>query len=271
MRPASLVVLLAAILVASSTAAEPKRLLLLGQSPDGHPPATHEYMAGVRIIAKLLADTPGLETTIAKADEPWSEGPELINRTDGVVIFLSQGAKWIHADPRRLEALARLAARKGGFVGLHWGIGTKDAGEIENYLKLVGGCHGGPDRRFGVFEEASVKVADPHHPVTRGLQDFQVREELYFRLKFVPPAGSVHPLLQADIEGQPETIAWAWERPDGGRSFGFCGLHFHENWRLAEYRRLVAQGVLWSVGLPAPEEGLDVDLTDEELEVGSTE
>ena len=36
------------------------------------------------------------------------------------------------------------------------------------------------------------------------------------------------------------------------RSFGFSGLHFHDNWRLPEYRRLVAQGVLWSLKLPIP-------------------
>jgi type 1 glutamine amidotransferase len=228
-------------------------------------------MAGVRIIARLLEVTPGLETTIAKADEPWSDGPELINQADGVVIFLSLGAKGIPAAPRRLEALARLAERKGGFVGLHWGIGTKDAPEIENYLKLVGGCHGGPDRRFGVFDDASVKVSDTAHPVTRGIQDFHVHEELYFQLKFVPPAGSIHPLLTTDIEGQPETISWAWERPDGGRSFGFCGLHFHENWRRVEYRRLIAQGVLWSLGLPVPEGGLPIDLTDDDLKIERAE
>ena len=30
-----------------------KRLLLVGQGSDGHPPATHEFMAGVRVLEKL--------------------------------------------------------------------------------------------------------------------------------------------------------------------------------------------------------------------------
>jgi hypothetical protein len=53
-------------------------------------------------------------------------------------------------------------------------------------------------------------------------------------------------------------VAWAWQRPDGGRSFGFTGLHFHDNWQLSEYRRLVVQGVLWSLKLPIPSSGVDV-------------
>ena len=74
------------------------------------------------------------------------------------------------------------------------------------------------------------------------------------------PDGSVQPVLQAQIDGQMETVAWRWERPDGGRSFGFSGLHFHDNWGRAEYRRLVAQGVLWTMKLEIPKDGLAVDV-----------
>jgi hypothetical protein len=59
-------------------------------------------------------------------------------------------------------------------------------------------------------------------------------------------------------------VAWAWERPDGGRSFGFSGLHYHDNWKLPEYRRLVVQGILWSMKLPVPGKGADVEI-DEKL------
>jgi hypothetical protein len=71
--------------------------------------------------------------------------------------------------------------------------------------------------------------------------------------------------LSAKIEGRDETVSWAWERPDGGRSFGFVGLHYHRNWRLEYYRRLVAQGTLWSLKVAAPEKGLDVSIAEEDL------
>ena len=88
-----------------------KRLLLIGQGPDGHPPSTHEYMAGVRVLEKLLAPVQGLQTTVVNADEPWPEGPALIDQADGVVMFVTQGARWIQNDPKRQAALKRVAQR----------------------------------------------------------------------------------------------------------------------------------------------------------------
>ena len=256
--------LLAAVLVLGESAwgqptqpGQPKKLLLLAQKPDGHPPATHEYRPGLELLARLLAKTPGLQITLVSADEPWSEGPELLKQADGVVMFLSEGAKWTQADPRRADALAALAQRGGGISALHWGTGTKDAANIEPFLKLVGACHGGPDRRYKVLEAAA--IVNKKHPVAAGLADFRVRDEFYYKLKREP---GIVPLLEVLIEGQPETVAWAWQRPDGGRSFGFTGLHFHENWRLSEYRRLVVQGVVWTMELPIPVEGIDVSTSD---------
>jgi type 1 glutamine amidotransferase len=75
----------------------------------------------------------------------------------------------------------------------------------------------------------------------------------------------VIPLIHVPIDGTDEMVAWGAERTDGGRSFGFSGLHYHENWKLPEYRRLVLQGVLWTVGRSIPEQGLPVDVTDEDL------
>ena len=62
-------------------------------------------------------------------------------------------------------------------------------------------------------------------------------------------------------------MAWAYQPAHGGRAFGFSGLHFHDNWKLPQYRRLVAQGVLWSLGLAVPEKGLDVAVDDRVLKL----
>src|SRR5262249_44662812 len=152
--------------------------------------------------------------TITRADEPWADGDKLLRQADGVVIFLAEGARWAQMDPRRQEALAKLAARGGGIVGLHWGIGTKDAKPIERVLKVLGGCHGGPDRKYQVVE-VETQVADPRHPIAAGIDPFKVRDEFYYRLKFVKSEGTVRPVLRVPIDGRPETVAWSWERPDG--------------------------------------------------------
>ena len=94
------------------------------------------------------------------------------------------------------------------------------------------------------------------------IKEFKVNEEFYYKLKLPKGDHAVKPVLLAEIDGNKEMVSWSWERPDGGRSFGFSGLHFHANWKREEYWRLVAQGVLWTVKQPIPEKGLAVELPD---------
>lgn len=261
---AILCVAVSAALAASADAENPKWLLLVGQGPDGHPPTTHEYVAGLKILKRCLEPVNGLEITAVQADEPWKEGPELLERADGVVLFLCEGAKWMQQDPKRMAALSRMANRGGAIVGLHWGIGTKEAKFIDGCLDLLGGCHGGPDRKYQVLETDLTPNAK--HPICGGIAALRIKDEFYFKLKFAK-SGRLEPILRAAIDGKQETVAWAWERPDGGRSFGFSGLHFHDNWKRPEYRRLVAQGVLWTLKLAIPKAGLAVEVPEAELKL----
>jgi len=123
-----LVVLLLLAVTETLGAEEPKRLLLVGQGPDNHPAGTHEYMAGVERLAKLLEADKRVKTEVVRADGEWTDGPELIENSDGLVLFVSEGARWCSADPRRYEALTKLAARGGGLSVLHWGMGTREVG-----------------------------------------------------------------------------------------------------------------------------------------------
>ncbi|HUG91795.1 MAG TPA: ThuA domain-containing protein [Planctomycetaceae bacterium] len=248
-----------------------KRVLLLGQGPDNHPFGAHEYMAGMHVLARCLHPVEGLQTVIVKADEPWAEGPELLDGADGAVVFLSEGAKWLSQDRARLAAFQRLAERGGGLVVLHWGMGCRDAGPIDNFVRLFGACHGGPDRKFKVLT-ATLEPATDGHPLLAGIRPLRVHDEFYYRLKQVPSAeggagNPVTPLLRVTIDDEPQLVAWAWERPDGGRSAGFSGGHFHETWKHEAYRRFMAQAVLWTLELPVPDEGLAVELGERELKL----
>jgi len=260
------VVLIVALTTSIGRAEDTKKVLLLGQKRD-HPAGSHEYVPGLNVLAKSLQGVPGLELSIHDADEPWPEGPELIAGADAIVMFLGQGSRWEQLDPRRLKALQQLAARGGGIVGIHWAIGGKDAKYIPIHLQLMGGCHGGPDRKYIVTKTPiDVNVVLPRHPITTGVGDFRVKEEFYYRLKFAKQ-GTVRSLLTAQIEGNTETAAWAFERPDGGRSFGFGCMHYHSSWGLVPCRRLIAQGLLWTLKLPIPKDGLPVEITEEDLKL----
>ena len=247
--------LVGSLIVPAFAADEIKTVLLLGQKRD-HPPASHEYYSGLNVLEKCLAGVPNLKTQIVVADEPCPAAPALIDKADGLVLYLGEGGRWMQRDEKRLKAVDALAARGGAIVGLHWGIGAKEDKYVARHIELMGGMHGGKDRKY-VVTTADVKVAAGDHPIMAGVGDMRLDDEYYYTLKFAKQ-GKVTPLLQAEINDKPETIAWAFERPDGGRSFGFGGMHYHENWNILGCRRLVAQGVLWSLKLPVPAGGLQV-------------
>lgn len=252
--------------IASARAADskPRRLLIVGQGPDGHPPTTHEFMAGARVLAELLKPYGDIQVTVANAAEPWSDGPKLIDQADGIALLVTQGAQWMQAEPQRHSALKRLAARGGAVVALHWSVGAKDAKYIQGQLDLLGATRGGPQRKY-VILSTELKRVEPGHPILRGVSDIKVHDEIYYALDRVP---GIQPLFTSRIEGKDEMAAWSWERPDGGRSFGFVGLHFHANWQLPAYRRFVVQGVLWSLKLPIPANGVNAELDSGKLELG---
>lgn len=261
----------------ADTKARPQRLLLIGQGPDGsHKPTTHEYFAGVNLLARLLRSQPNLETIVVSADGDWRDGPQLLERADAAVIFVSEGAKWVSAESARLAAFRSLAKRGGGLGALHWATGTKAAEPIAPFVQLFGACHGGPDRRFKEFDEITPQAASVDHPILRGVRPMTVREEFYFALKMTSRDASspvtlaekdspITPLLQIPTDNVSGTVAWCWERPDNGRSFGFTGLHFHDNWKHESYRRFIAQAALWTLKREIPQSGLSVNVTDQDL------
>lgn len=256
-------VLLLLLSLQTFAADQPKHLLIVDQKPDGHPPLTHEFAPGALVLAELLKSYPAIKITISHADDPWAEGPKLLDECDGLVMLLSEGSRWMQTNETRWAAIKRLAARGGGLTALHWSVGAKDPKFIDGQLNLMGATRGGEWRKY-VVSQGDYKRADPKHPILNGVPDFTAHDEHYYRLERLP---GITPLLTVNIENKDEMVCWAWQRPDGGRSFGFVGLHFHANWQLPVYRRLVQQGVLWTLQLPIPAEGVKTDIDENVLKI----
>ncbi len=139
-----------------------KTVLLIGQRRD-HPPGAHQYMAGLRVLAKCLASVPDLEVRIVQADEPWTEGPEALANVDGVVLSLGQGGRWIQNDPQRFAAIKQLSGKDAGIVAIHWAIGAQDGKYITPHREIIGGVHGGEDRKY-IFAESELVPLAPSIP-----------------------------------------------------------------------------------------------------------
>ena len=82
----------------------------------------------------------------------------------------------------------------------------------------------------------------------------------------------ITPLLRTSppktvLKGSEDIVSWAFQRPDGGRSFVFTGCHLQESWGLEAMRRFVTNGILWSAGLEVPAAGAPVALDPAELKL----
>jgi hypothetical protein len=127
----------------------------------------------------------------------------------------------------------------------------------------------------------------PNHPVTRGVGRFTLLDEWYFNMRwgqntqtithilvdtpsdkvrkgpYVYPSGPYDHIVAAS--GRPETMMWTFERPNGGRSFGFTGGHKHVNWANDNCRKVVLNAILWVAKAPVPENGVESSVSPEEL------
>jgi hypothetical protein len=98
-------------------------------------------------------------------------------------------------------------------------------------------------------------------------------------MRFVPAGKGITSLIEArppeDLRakspdakkypGRPEVLAWAYDRPGGGRSFAITTPHTHEDWSEESLRRLVVNGILWTAKLEVPSGGAQVALDPADL------
>lgn len=274
--------LLPAALPASSASTE-KHVLLIGGSPS-HPPGQHEHNAGVLLLQHSLQSVEGLKTHVSLNGFP--EDLTLLERVDTILIYSDGGPDHIALADANFAALRAAMSRGAGLVLLHYAvIPTREKGHDE-FLAWIGGTY---ETHWSVNPLWTAEFTTlPEHPVTRGVRPFTLQDEWYFHLRFVPGLAGVTPLLvavpptstmrrpdgehsgnphvrAAVARGDSQILAWAFERPTGGRGFGLTGAHFHDNWAHDDLRTLVLNAIVWTAGLDVPARGVTSKVTPDDL------
>jgi hypothetical protein len=154
--------------------------------------------------------------------------------------------------PEQEKAFVALLRRGIGLVALHHNLGAHR--QWDEYSKIVGGkyCFGvyrEGDKTFGPSryehgQDLKVAVADREHPITRGLADFAIHDEVYNHF-FVAP--NVHILLTTNHPKNDPKIAWAHEYGKS-RVFYFQLGHDSQAWKNPAYPDILARGIRWAAG-----------------------
>lgn len=251
---------------------EGKKKVVFVAGPSSHGYAEHEHNAGCTLLAGLLNENmPGILATVYR--NGWPKDATAFDNANAIVIF-SDGGGGQPIIPH-LKDVQKLIDKGVNLACLHYAVEVPKGEAGDRFLKWIGGYFEG-FWSVNPFWTAEYKTF-PDHPITRGVRPFAIDDEWYYHMRFPEDMKGVTPILtalppdstreQADgfhsgnqhvraRKGTPEHTAWAFERPGGGRGFGFTGGHIHWNWANDGYRKIVLNAVVWVAGLDVPKDGV---------------
>src|SRR5690606_20534295 len=195
---------------------------------------------------------------------------------DTVVSYCDGGGRHYLND--RLQEFDALMNKGVGLTCIHYAVETVKGEPGDHFLKWMGGFF---EPHWSVNPHWTANFDElPEHEITRGVKPFEINDEWYYHMRFVPGLENVTPILtdlppretlnredghhsgnpyvrEAVLQRkEPQHVAWAYERPGGGRGFGFTGGHFHKNWQHDEFRKIVLNAIVWTAGVEVPEKGV---------------
>jgi len=244
-----------------------KIVLIAGPAATKLKSGEHEYFAGCALLAKMLKQAPGVFPVIAR--DGWPTKAETLVGAKAVVLFVEGGDVHAALKGDRVKELQKLADAGAGIVHLHSAIDyPKDLGDRVRMLAGAAWEKGYSQRAHWV----SAFDAFPDHPVCRGVTSFKIDDGWLYKLRLVSEMKGVTPLLRTanpKAKSKPDDtetiVAWAYDRPGGGRSFSFTGCHLHESLAQDGYRKFLVNGILWAAAQDIPAGGAPVKLDPSEL------
>lgn len=249
------------------------KIIFISGKPS-HGKMKHEHRAGNMILAKALNDS-GLNVDAQLVPHyGYPKDPSILDDASTIVVF-STGHRG-HALKSHLDEFDELMKKGIGVVMIHWATEAEKGKAGEKFLAWMGGfC----DLNWSVNPHWKPNFTQfPNHPISNGVKPFSVDDEWYYHMRFrdnlegvtpilsdLPPPETLrrpdgdrsgNPTVRAAVaNGEPQHVAWAYQRPDGGRGFGFTGAHNHESWQDDNFRRVVLNAILWTAKLEVPSAG----------------
>lgn len=257
-----MLVLAVAVLLPSGALAKPvKEIVLIGGNAP-HGPFVHDSRGVVALLKHYLETSPDIramkDVAIVAYPDGWPRDRHALDHAATIVWYFDGLERHPLLDPARRAQFAALMRRGVGLVTFHQASTLLPADRGIDLGRWLGGA------RYGMVDRTVETVAftPAPHPISRGVQPFAYRDEFYPSIAFgaAPVAsiltGMLH--LEANPAAPPtkRTVAWAFERAGGGRSFGFSGLHYTAALDQPELRKLLMNAIVWSARIDVPRDGI---------------
>lgn len=251
-----------------AASAEPSKIVLIAGQPS-HPSGQHEFNAGSILLARALNEQSGLPLTVEVVHNGWPEDESVFDGADAVVIYSDGNAK--HPVNGHEAKMQEMLDGGVGLMCMHYGVEVPKGEQGELFKKWIGGHY---ESGFSTNPHWTPEITlDESHPISRGVPGFRANDEWYYNMRFAEPNTASHILTGIPTResinryvhwtpagekglGKRQTMMWAIERPDGGRGVGFTGGHWHRNWAIDDFRRVVLNAMIWTAGMDVPESGV---------------
>jgi trehalose utilization protein len=275
-------VLAMTLLPLEATAAEKKIVLVAGRP--SHGPGDHEFRAGSLLLKKCLDNVPGVQAIVVT--NGWPKDETVFDGAAAIMFFADGGGGHPAIQGDRLQKIDALVKKGAGIACVHYGVEVPKEKGGKEFIEWIGGYF---EMHWSVNPHWDAEFKEfPVHPITRGVKPFKIRDEWYYHMRFREGMKGVMPILsalppdttlnrpdgphsgnpavrEAVRKGEPQHVAWAYERPDGGRGFGFTGAHYHRNWGDDNFRKLVLNALLWVARMDVPANGVECNVTPDDL------
>ena len=254
-------------------AADKSKVVFISGKPS-HGRLAHEHRAGNILLANALNDSGlSVQATVLE-DIGYPKEGSVLDDADTIVIFCTGHGG--HVLNKKLKEFDALMNKGKGVVMIHWATEAVKGDPAEKFLEWMGGfC----DLHWSVNPHWIPKFKPRKHEIWNGVNAFSVNDEWYYHMRFVKNMKGVTPILtdvppastlkrsdgarsgnptvrKAVANGETQHVAWAYERSNGGRGFGFTGGHVHMNWQNDDNRKLMLNAILWTAKVTIPKSGV---------------
>jgi putative membrane-bound dehydrogenase-like protein len=241
------------ICLATTFAQQDKVRVFIRGGVKTHGPGQHDH-------PRFLAEwTELLNQRGAKADGAMDfPSAEQLEKTDVLVIYAAEGGS---IKPEQRAYLEKFLKRGGGMVVIHDAVCGTDP---QWFKTIVGGAWEHKHSKW--YEgELSFYYMDTGHPITSGVSNFELDDELYYELHMMPEARVLAATYtpnrpdtaraSAQSAGKPSVYdiqpqMWVYEKTLAGgqpyRAFVSILGHNHKTFGLPNYRAVLLRGIAWA-------------------------
>ena len=195
------------------------------------------------VVGGRYHDEPGIRDELAAAisaycatDLTITDDLSVLSEVSGsevdVVLVYTTGRE---LDDGQERSLLKFVAAGGGFVGLHGA--TTGFKQNPRYQQMIGSTF----IRHPKFNDLAVTIDDAAHPITQGVADFTVPDELYV---LEADLSRLHVLATSRLDDLAQPTAYTKAFGDG-RVYYLALGHDARCLRLEPFRRLLGQGIAW--------------------------